>query len=443
MSNLRAAAGGVDLSPPAGIWLTGFAGRPGPSTSLHDPIKTRAVVVSDGVTDLAVLSCDLLGLSASASAEIRLRIAARTGIPADNVLVCCTHTHNGPASGVCRACMGYDDHSWLGKAKDKMVGLIDSLQQSLVPVTMKVGNKRIEGISHNRQDGSHSVDDELVAVVFESIEGPVATVINFALHPVILGGGNRSLSAEFPGAAVARIEERFGGTALFIQGASGDINPLLSGHDNAEWSAFKDVDEIAERLAAATTEALAAAAYTEPAEQPSIGPGIQTRLSAAKKSIELPLTPLPSLKQIENLIYSCELERKKAKADGREIPCDVECEEQLAAEMLVAKRSGKHFKTLNVEIFAFAFGGTLLVAVPFEPYSAIGLAVKKALMPATTIFAGYANGLNGYLCTDQAIIQGGYGPEHSAKWFSALLTPPAKGAADIVISECIKMAGIF
>ena len=63
MPPLHAAAATIDITPPADTWMTGFADRVGPSTGSHDPLNARALLLQSGAARLAVVSCDLLGLS--------------------------------------------------------------------------------------------------------------------------------------------------------------------------------------------------------------------------------------------------------------------------------------------------------------------------------------------------------------------------------------------
>jgi hypothetical protein len=50
-------------------------------------------------------------------------------------------------------------------------------------------------------------------------------VINFGLHPVVLGSDNYLVSADFVGYATTEIEQG-GGVCIFTNGGCGDVNPL-------------------------------------------------------------------------------------------------------------------------------------------------------------------------------------------------------------------------
>ena len=62
------------------------------------------VVLDDGSSRAALVAADLLGLERSEVLRIRELVAARTGIPAEAVMLACTHTHQGPSSIHYSAC---------------------------------------------------------------------------------------------------------------------------------------------------------------------------------------------------------------------------------------------------------------------------------------------------------------------------------------------------
>lgn len=63
MARLHAAAATVDITPPPGTWMTGFANRVKPSRGVRDPLLARGLLLQSGAARLAAVSCDLLGLS--------------------------------------------------------------------------------------------------------------------------------------------------------------------------------------------------------------------------------------------------------------------------------------------------------------------------------------------------------------------------------------------
>ena len=427
MGKLRAAAGQVDLRAPVGCHLTGFAGRPGPSTSMHDPVFARALLLDDGETKLLVVSCDLLGLAPETVAELRLRIQARAAIPHGNIMICCTHTHSGPASAPCRGNLGYLDYKWLEEAKARIVKLTETLPGELQDATLSVGTTLVREIGHNRQDSSHPFDEELMAVSVDASDGNIATMVNYSAHAVVMGGGNLAISGDFPAAVSSHLQRMTGGIGLYLQGACGDVNPHAYLRDGP--TTFDDVDLIGRRLAEAAAEALKDAEKTS-----------DVRLAVARKYIDIPIDPSPTLDEVLQTVAQAEEERRAAGDDPANGPAGAESMEQMAGQRLIAIEAGTFSDTIRTELFAAAINDLRIVAAPFETYSAVGLEIKKALAPHKSFFVGYANGLFGYLHTDEAKRQGGYGPAGSYQWFSPLLTAVGYGAAEILTRESIELA---
>ncbi|HUW55340.1 MAG TPA: neutral/alkaline non-lysosomal ceramidase N-terminal domain-containing protein, partial [Planctomycetota bacterium] len=86
----------ADITPRAGIEMSGFGKRIQPSLGVNDPLYATALVAADGETVIVAVDCDLLCVPADFTAEVRARAASLAGISASHVTVHCTHTHYGP-----------------------------------------------------------------------------------------------------------------------------------------------------------------------------------------------------------------------------------------------------------------------------------------------------------------------------------------------------------
>ena len=111
-----------------------------------------------------------------------------------------------------------------------------------------------------------------------------------------------------------------------------------------------------------------------------------------------------------------------------------------AAELRQAMERHAVPAELRAEVFVAAINNVRLIGLPFEPYSGIGLAIKRNLRPGHTLVAGYSNGLYGYCPTRQAKDAGGYGPDSAYRWFGGALTAVGYGADEILAAEATRLA---
>lgn len=127
---IRAGAAIVDITPPPGLSMSGFAARTLPAKGAHDALTARAVVVGD----TAVVVADVIGIDAAMSACIRERCV----LPAENVVVAALHNHGGPVSMAGRLSIAADP-TYLERLEDACVAAIDKAAAARRPATITVG----------------------------------------------------------------------------------------------------------------------------------------------------------------------------------------------------------------------------------------------------------------------------------------------------------------
>jgi len=82
-------------------------------------------------------------------------------------------------------------------------------------------------INHCWPEGA--VDEEISILLVRSAEKPIARLVNYTCHPVVLGRDNLLFSADYPKVVQRMTEKVLGGITLFTLGCCGDINPRLRG----------------------------------------------------------------------------------------------------------------------------------------------------------------------------------------------------------------------
>lgn len=243
LPELRAGAARLDITPREGsaLPMSGYAGRKEGFQEIHDRLYARAIVVRAADVEVALVVADLIGFSNRLWERFAGRIAADSGIRLDHIVLAGTHTHGGPALGNYPGePQSPEQSAYLDELEGKLAASVVEAKRNLRPARIGSGTGKAS-VNINRRAKMAAGDwwlglnpdgpsDKTVAVVkFETHDGtPFAFLVNYAVHPTVLGPRNMAISADLPGAASRFIEEHFGDrvVALFTAGASGDQDPI-------------------------------------------------------------------------------------------------------------------------------------------------------------------------------------------------------------------------
>jgi hypothetical protein len=420
---LTAAVGRADITPPIGIDLVGFAGR-GPSTGMHDPLTATALVLGCGETRAAVVACDLIDVDEEDVVQIMGLVEQRCGIPGSNVLLCCSHTHYGPNF----VTASEDAKAYRAHMNFVIAGLVTEAESRLVPVRVGVGTGSCD-VNINRrerqQDGTIKLgqnpdgvtDRDVIVVRIDEEDGrPLAAVVNYACHGVCLSSQWRLISSDFPGPMREVVEGATGATTLYLQGATGNMNPFLMGHD------YANTRSTGVKLAG---EVLKVWESVEPEEA--------TGLCGAAETVDL-----PSLRFLSEEGAAAALERDRAELEQRKkgdaIPNVIRWIERRIEREEAALRSwktGEPPPPIPDRVHALRFGPAAVASTAGEIFAQIGIDVKTRSPLPHTLFAGYTNGDIGYVPIPDAYAEGGYEVERACR-----VDPDA---AAILTDGCLRM----
>lgn len=400
------------ITPPVGIPMVGFAGR-GPSEGIHDDLTATALVLAEGEQRAAIVALDLLYLHDDLVECMRRAIEARTGVPTAHILLACSHTHYGPVLDPARN--GGDSPlvpCYVEHLVNTVAGISAVAAARLAPCRLRAGRGHVRiGINRRQrfpdgriwlgQNPDGALDPEVRVLRLESEQGqPLAVLLNYACHPVSLGSQVRLLSADFPGWARQVLEQLAGGTALFIQGAAGNINPLLMGPD------WEHPRRLGHTLGAAAVQA---ALWAEPRQ------AVPLRVSSTV--LDLPALLPESVEAGRRLVE--QLEGERARLEAQQAPAGSlwwnRQRLERARRALAALESGEPLPPVRAELQAIRLGECALVSVPGELFAEIGMTIKRASPFVITTIAGYSNGSIGYIPTRRAYAEGGYEVTHACR----------------------------
>ena len=213
----------VDITPPPGGAMAGFAARQAPAEGAHDALTVRALVVED----TALVAVDVIGIDAALSARVR----ARSPLPAQNITLAATHTHGGPVSMPGRLA-DRADAEFLRRLETGILRAIEEAAQARQPARLYGGCGAEPGFASNRRHAGGPVDRGVPVLRFDRMDGTVlAYFVSYACHPVVLGADNLHWTADYPHFLRARLEAASpGAIAIFATGCAGDVN---TGHSAA------------------------------------------------------------------------------------------------------------------------------------------------------------------------------------------------------------------
>ena len=445
----------VEITPPVGYPLSGYY-HERKNTGAIDPLNARAMVFSQGETRLAVIACDILGISADLAGLVREQIESQTGIPGEQVLICGTHTHTGPdyAKDLCRFILSQQGKTPKTKPTSYPAALVEAIAQSAVdasqnlqPLQLSTGSGEETSVAFNRRfvmkDGTIStwanfrnknvvrsagpIDPELDILMFRSPEGkPVGALNVYALHLDTTGGDK--CSADFPAylerMLKSELDPRF--FSAFGAGTCGDIN-----HVNPRVKERNRPDFIGSQLGKAFLTAMKDLQPVKP------------DLAFGRSVLQIPMQSYSSedlaearatIKRIENNEKIPTLEKVKA---FKIIYLDLL--QQGSIETLFTDPQRKPSvslagagKTIPIEIQVFQIGkDTAIVGLPGEVFVDLGLTIKRLSPYRQTIVIELSNSNDPvYIPTRLSYQGGGYEPMNS------VIQP---GGGEEMVAETIRL----
>ncbi|MFI5710424.1 hypothetical protein [Kribbella sp. NPDC051620] len=202
MSELLLAAVSLDVTPPPGHRLDGYAAREGNATGTADPLRATMIWLSTADSPGVLwLSLDAIAVSTELAAELSTAAGSAAGIPPECVLVCASHTHSAPAGWagqihpVIPVCREPDLYEALTTA-------VASASMERRPVRASWRSAEVVGVGTNRHRRNGPHDNTAGILTLHSVaDGSLtAVLLDFACHPTTYGPENLLYSADWPGA---------------------------------------------------------------------------------------------------------------------------------------------------------------------------------------------------------------------------------------------------
>ena len=406
----------IDITPPNGIAMAGFAARTEVAKGDHDALTVRALVVDD----TAIVTVDVIGIDANLSARAR----ARASLPDQAITITATHTHGGPVSMAGRL-SAKADHAFILCLEDAVVKAVDLAIVNQKPARLLGGIGVEPGFASNRRRLDGPVDTGIPILRFESVEGStIAILVSYACHPVVLGADNLSWTGDYPHFVRKKLETTFpGAIAIFATGCAGDVN---TGHS------------------AAASLSLLATPERSFAKAKEIGFGI------ANSVIDGRLTDVSgNVGHSEVFADICFEQREQEAPDILAKSWRLAAKDTSSLEVIWAnwaeKHMGRDLSPLKARITALKWGSVGIIALPGEIFAETALEIREKLAQKDPLFIlAYADDNPGYIPPESDYLRGGYEIDEAHRFYGLGATIAPKTAEHLAEAGCksVEMARI-
>jgi len=211
------------VTPDPLLPVSGGVGPSNPVNKHEGDLTVRALVFADDDTKVAIVSADFLGFPSVLGNQCRARVK---GIPPEQILIGATHTHSAPD------CYGFADHNGKFSTDLKYVDLVctriaEAINEALEraqPASLKIATGEAKGRIAFNYYAEQLYDPRCHVIQVLGADGkPFATLVNYAVHPEVLGSEAGILSPDLVGPLYDRIRGQGGGTGIFMNSAQGGM----------------------------------------------------------------------------------------------------------------------------------------------------------------------------------------------------------------------------
>ncbi len=222
-AEIQAGAAVRIITPEKNLPVSGGMGIPRPSREKRDELTARALVLRKGETTVAIVGLDLLGFPSALGDRVRAQVGR---ISAQNILIGSTHTHSAPD------CYAFPDDKgghtgdleYMASVCTKTAEAINEAIDRLQPAWIRIATGEAKGKIAYNYYAPDLYDRRMNVIQAVSPRGQViATLVNYAVHPEVLGNEVGILSPDLVGPLCKQIESQAGGTALFMNSAQGGM----------------------------------------------------------------------------------------------------------------------------------------------------------------------------------------------------------------------------
>ncbi len=222
-AEFKVGVGKAIITPDPLLPVSGGVGPGNPATRKQGELTARAMVFQQGATKVAFVQLDLLGFPSVLCARVRKQVPR---IPAENILIGSTHTHSAPD---CYGFPGLDGRT-TGNLKfmefvcNQAAIAINQALDKLQPAYLRIATGEAKGKIAYNYYAPELYDPRMSVIQAVTPAGnSIGTLVNYAIHPEVLGSGLGVVSPDLVGPLRDRLEADLGGMGMFMNGAQGGM----------------------------------------------------------------------------------------------------------------------------------------------------------------------------------------------------------------------------
>ncbi len=414
-----------DITPPLGTLLFGYPSKRAAQRVL-DNLNLSVIAMKQNDETVLLISFDITVAETNVCASIKESIYKELGVKPENIICSAIHTHSGPVSatvaGWGTANTDFLDNILYPTALSTARKALENMKPAVMAVGMtnsQVGINRRE-IANGEvilgQDPNGPYDPQMTVVSFKTTNGEnIGSFIHFAAHPTACGP-NLSITRDWPGLMMDKVEEITSAPCMFVNGTEGDVGPRLSnGKTTADEPSMLELGAIAAQDAEKAYENLGEFSV----------PTLKTLSGDMFFPSTAPLSYEETLAQIEALGNPEDL---------------IEVNVRKYANLQVIKKMYETGEAFSEGIpfmqTLVALDDLVIVPIPFEAFCEIGLSLKQKSPFKITLPFGISNGSIGYLPTEEQIPYGGYEVD---SFYAATIPSFIDGLDNHLVAENVKL----
>jgi hypothetical protein len=211
------------VTPDPLLPVSGGVGPSHPVNRKEGDLTVRALVLENNDVRVAIVSADFLGFPSVLGNKARAQVK---GIVPENILIGATHTHSAPD------CYGFPDGKggfaadlkYLDLVCNRVAEAINEAVARLQPASLKIATGEAKGKITYNYYAEQLYDPRCHVIQAVGADGkPFATLVNYAIHPEVLGSDAGILAPDLIGPLYDRIREKGGGIGIFMNSAQGGM----------------------------------------------------------------------------------------------------------------------------------------------------------------------------------------------------------------------------